>query len=193
MFDLENAINKWLKTLKKNEALEDGYIAELESHLRDEIGNQIKHGTSEEDAFRRAVESIGQPEGLGEEFYKTHTRRLSGRPPWEPPRFMPELIWNYMKIALRRIKRQKGYSFINIFGLAIGIACCILSLLWVQDELSFDRFHKNTDDIYRVISEIHTTDRTTQNARTPNPLGPALKEKYPEIIDFVRFQGFDNW
>ena len=86
MFDLEQAIKKWLKTLRKNEALEDGYIAELESHLRDEIDNQINLGASEEEAFRKAVKSVGQPESIGEEFYKTHTRRLSGRPPWKPPK-----------------------------------------------------------------------------------------------------------
>jgi putative ABC transport system permease protein len=100
---------------------------------------------------------------------------------------------NYLKIALRNIKRQKGYSFINMAGLAIGMACCILLFLWVQDELSFDRFHENADEIYRVISEIHTVDKITHNARTPNPLGPAVKEKYPEIINFIRYQGFAGW
>jgi len=100
---------------------------------------------------------------------------------------------NYLKITLRNIKKHKGFSFINVIGLAIGMAICILMLLWVRDELSFDRFHKNVDKIYRVISEIHTADHISLNARTPNPLGPTLKEKYPEIINFARFQGFDGW
>ncbi len=100
---------------------------------------------------------------------------------------------NYLKVALRNIKKYKAYSFINMAGLAIGMACCILILLWVQDELSFDRFHENADEIYRVVSEIQTADRVTHNARTPNPLGPAVKEKYPEIMNFIRYQGFDGW
>ncbi|HEX9974328.1 MAG TPA: ABC transporter permease [bacterium] len=100
---------------------------------------------------------------------------------------------NYLKIALRNIKKHKGFSFINVTGLAIGMAICILMLLWVRDELSFDRFHENGDQIYRVVSEIHTADHISRNARTPNPLGLTLKAKYPEIINFVRFQGFDQW
>jgi putative ABC transport system permease protein len=57
---------------------------------------------------------------------------------------------NYFKIALRNLARQKGYSFINITGLAIGMACAIFILLWVQDELNFDGFHENKDNIFRV-------------------------------------------
>ena len=55
---------------------------------------------------------------------------------------------NYFKIAIRNIQRHKGYAFINIAGLALGIACCCLILLWVQDELSYDRFHENAKNLY---------------------------------------------
>jgi hypothetical protein len=150
MFDLEKAIREWRKGLAKNEALEDGYIAELESHLRDEIDNQVRLGANEEEAFRKSVESVGQPEGIGEEFYKTYTHRLSGRPPWKPPRFMPELLFNYLKISFRRVKRQKGYSFINITGLAIGLSCCLLIIIYILTELSFDRYHQHSNQIYRL-------------------------------------------
>ena len=190
MFDLEQEIKKWKKTLRKNEGLEDGYITELESHLRDEIDNQIKLGANEEEAFRMAVKSVGQPESIGEEFYKTYTRRSSGRPPWKPPRFMPELIWNYFKVALRKIRRHKGYSFINISGLAIGMACCFFVFLWVQDELSFDRFHSNAKEIYRVLHNPQSTD--IYNSYGSGPLGPALKADYPEIINFTRMFGEAN-
>jgi putative ABC transport system permease protein len=60
------------------------------------------------------------------------------------------MIKNYLKIALRNVKKHKGYSFINIAGLVVGMLCCILILLWVQDELSYDRYHKNADRIYRI-------------------------------------------
>ncbi|MGD8536202.1 MAG: ABC transporter permease [Candidatus Aminicenantes bacterium] len=96
---------------------------------------------------------------------------------------------NYLKIALRNIKRHKGYSFINIVGLAVGMACCILILLWVQDELSYDRFHKNADDIYRVLQDINFADHSTTWAITQGPLGPSLKEDFPEIIDATRITG----
>ena len=190
MFDLEKEIQQWRKGLRKIEALEDGYIAELESHLRDEIDSLILSGESEEEAFEKAIADIGKPNSIGEEFYKSHTRRLSGRAPWKPPRFMPELLWNYTKVALRKIRRHKGYTFINISGLAIGMACCFLVFLWVKDELSFDRFHSNAKEIYRVLLNPQDTDIYHPNG--PGPLGPALKADYPEIINFTRTFGEAN-
>jgi putative ABC transport system permease protein len=187
MFDLDKAIKQWRKNLIKNEALEDGTITELESHLRDEIDNQMEAGANEEEAFKKAIQSVGLPESIGEEFYKTHTRRLSGRPPWKPPRFMPELLWNYVKVALRKIRRHKGYSFISISGLAIGMACCFIVFLWVQDELSFDRFHSNAKEIYRVM--YHPQDTDIYSSYGSGPVGPALEADYPEIINFTRIFG----
>ncbi len=67
---------------------------------------------------------------------------------------------NYLKIALRNVKKHKGYSFINIAGLAIGIACCILILLWVRDELSFDNFHEKAE-----LPEVVDSMRYTQAPR----------------------------
>ena len=96
------------------------------------------------------------------------------------------MFGNYFKIALRNLKRYKGYSFINISGLAIGMACCILILLWVQDELSFDIFHKNAGDLYLTAAHmrINNTDKNWQDC--PPAVGPALKAEYPEILDSVR-------
>jgi len=99
------------------------------------------------------------------------------------------MLNNYLKIALRNIFRHKGYSLITISGLAIGITCCILMLLWVRDELSYDKFHENYNDLYRVVFEKNLGDRITQDARGPNATGPALKEEYPEIINFTRYRG----
>ena len=97
---------------------------------------------------------------------------------------------NYVKTAVRAIKRHKGYSFINIFGLAIGMACCILILLWVQDELSYDRFHANGDDIYRIIKEEYIEGETLWSALTSPPLAHPLKADFSEIILSTRF---GNW
>jgi ABC-type antimicrobial peptide transport system permease subunit len=104
-----------------------------------------------------------------------------------------KMFKNYLLIALRNIKRYKAYSMINITGLAVGMACCILIFLWVQDELNFDRFHKYADDLYRVISEKHVADQVSHNATTPNPIGPTLVEDYPEIINFTRTQIWKGW
>ena len=61
------------------------------------------------------------------------------------------MLRNYLKVAWRNLLRHKGYSFINIFGLAAGLGSCLMMLLWVRDELSYDRFHSNAAAIYRVV------------------------------------------
>ncbi len=90
---------------------------------------------------------------------------------------------NYVKVTLRNIKKHFGYSFINILGLAIGIACCILILLWIQDEISFDRFHENYNDLYATIPQIEDAKYYS------NPLAFAaiFKESFPEVLQTTRF------
>jgi len=91
---------------------------------------------------------------------------------------------NYLKITLRHLQRQKVYSFINLAGLAIGMACAILILLWVRNELSFDRFHGNAKNIYRVVSEWR--ENSTKSAKTPGRLAPTIKAEIPEIVNAAR-------
>lgn len=93
------------------------------------------------------------------------------------------MIKSYFKIALRNLIKSKTYSFVNIFGLAIGLACCLLIFLYIQDELSYDNFHKKSDNIYRILSA-EPGEQTS--ARTPYRLGPKLKNSFPEINQYVR-------
>jgi len=93
---------------------------------------------------------------------------------------------NYLKIALRNFLRHKGYSFINVAGLAVGMTCCILMLLFVQDELSYDRFHVNAERIYRVTSEEKNESAIRRLANTHAPIAPALRAAFPEIAQAVR-------
>ena len=97
------------------------------------------------------------------------------------------MLGNYLKITFRNMKKHKGYSFINIAGLAVGIACTIFILLWVQDELSFDRFHENADRIYRVVAST-SDDGVPTNANGSFGVGPALKKDFPEVIETVRIR-----
>ena len=89
---------------------------------------------------------------------------------------------NYLKIAFRNLLRYKAFSFINIFGLALGMTCSILIMLWVKDELSYNKFHANLDNLYRVIEDQHYPggeDLVLENS--PGPLADALKKEFPEI------------
>jgi putative ABC transport system permease protein len=100
---------------------------------------------------------------------------------------------NYLKIFLRNIKRHKGYSFINISGLAVGMACCILIFLWVKDELSFDRFHENANVIYRVTQHAYDSSGDYFPAAvTPWPLAEALKKDFPGIVESARLRIITN-
>ncbi len=93
------------------------------------------------------------------------------------------MFGNYLKIALRYLTRQKGYSFINITGLAIGMACAIFILLWVQDELNYDGFHENKDNIFRVAALFKEEGNEIYGSDTSAPVAPFLKNNYPEIQD----------
>ncbi len=96
---------------------------------------------------------------------------------------------NYLKIAFRGFIRHKNMTLINIFGLAIGMAVCILLLLWVQDEMSYDNFHRNGDNLYRVIQVGVWNDGETYGSSTiPYSLTPVMQEDYPEIADHVRLR-----
>jgi len=96
------------------------------------------------------------------------------------------MLSNYVKIALRNILRSKLFSFINIFGLAVGLASCLMIFLWVQDELSYDRFHENSDRIFRVERKFDFKDKHGQAPFTSGPFGPALVKDYPEVEDYMR-------
>ncbi len=96
------------------------------------------------------------------------------------------MIRNYLKIAFRHFKRQKGYTFINIAGLAIGMACCILILLWVYDELSFDRYHENADRIYRITYAEEIGGAYDHYAIPPFVAAPTFAAELPEVIAYSR-------
>jgi putative ABC transport system permease protein len=97
------------------------------------------------------------------------------------------MIKNYFKIAFRNIKRYSTHSILNICGLAIGMACAILILLWVQDEWSYDRHFEHADDLYRVIEKQNSPGGgVTLFAPTLSAVAPALKNEYPEIIEYSR-------
>ena len=96
------------------------------------------------------------------------------------------MIKNYFKTALRNLWKSKGFSAINIFGLAIGLACCILMFLFIRNELSFDKFHKGARNIYRVTSIADAPDGKTSLAITPAPWAPLMKKDYPEIKNYLR-------
>lgn len=99
------------------------------------------------------------------------------------------MFQNYFKIAVRNLLRNKAFSFINILGLAIGMTSAILILLWIQNEVSHDRFHSKLDRIYTLNNRDKFNGELWAWSTTPKMLGPTVKQDYPEVEDAVRVNG----
>jgi putative ABC transport system permease protein len=97
---------------------------------------------------------------------------------------------NYLKVAARNMRKHKGYTFINVFGLTMGMTICLLIFLWVRDEMSYDRFHANANRIYRALWEARFGDNEWKIPQVGVPLAEALEKEFPEVERAVRlFQG----
>ncbi len=187
-FDLDKEVKKWSKELAKHPGIEPGYVEEMTSHLLDKIDGLKDSGYSEEKAFQKASELLlDDIEEVAKEFGSARSKRLRNKPNWNENSALFQLLPNYLKIALRNLKRNPVYSFINIFGLSIAISCCILVLLFVIQEFSYDKYHENTDDVYRIVKTRQNSDEEYYSARTQVPLGPGIEATFPEIEQSVRF------
>lgn len=99
------------------------------------------------------------------------------------------MLKNLLKISIRNILRDKAYSIINISGLTIGITCSLFLLMYIVDELSYDRYHANAANIYRIVSDIKEPDNAFTWASTQMPLAEELRDNYHEVVNTVRFFG----
>jgi putative ABC transport system permease protein len=103
------------------------------------------------------------------------------------------MLKNYLTVAFRSLWRNKIHTSINVVGLSLGIACCILIVLFVKDEWTFDTFHSKANRIYRVwAKEDWGINQVFFNTTTPFPMGPALKENFPEVEHHVRINAFNS-
>ncbi len=102
------------------------------------------------------------------------------------------MLKNYIKIAFRNLVRQKGYTFINIFGLATGIICCLFILVYVQDELSYDKYHQKADRIFRIVNAGVIRGNQIEMPLVSGPWGPAMVEEFPEVLKAVRLKPPDS-
>src|SRR5690606_34113782 len=96
------------------------------------------------------------------------------------------MLTNYLKTAFRNLARHRFYAAINILGLAFGLAACWLIVLYAADELSFDRYHRHADRIYRVVQHARWNNNDLHEAPTSAPFAPAMKAEFPEIQEAVR-------
>jgi len=156
----------------------------MESHLRDEIESLVTSGATKQKAFFQTVRTFGEDMKLAFRYNQANWEKVL----LKRTRYAPTLIGNYFKVAIRNLLKRKVYSFTNITGLAVGLTGAILILLYVQQELSYDRHHEHANRIYRVIREIHNDNGPSKVLMpgTSGALAPALKDAFPEIQEAVR-------
>lgn len=134
-------------------------------------------------SFQRIADRVAQQQAdaarqaAGQKIYSPRQKKKSRLPSFS---LMQGMMQNYGKTAWRNLLRNKAFSVVNIAGLAIGMAAAILILLWIQNELSFDRFHKNKERIYQVYSRAAFDGKTESWGGTSMLLAPALQTSYPE-------------
>ncbi len=96
------------------------------------------------------------------------------------------MLRNYLKIALRNLSKHKGYAFINVVGLAIGLACCLLITLYVKYELGYDRYHEKAERIYRLTTEAGISGRITHFSGAASPMAAVMRAEFPEVEQATR-------
>ena len=181
MFDLETAIATWRQSLKYNRAFRPEDLEELERHIRDHVDTATMRGASPEEAFREACSAMGQYGHVESEFRKVYWGTIISQ-----NGLYDEVIWrwtmflNYMRVALRNVKRHPGFALLNVGGLAVGLAVCALIFLFVQHELAYDQFHEKANRTFRVVLQGNI------RLMTSGALAPALRNEFPEVENAVR-------
>src|SRR6187397_3153185 len=124
-------------------------------------------------------------------FFRSMSSSLRSRQRWEKQLILEfiknkRMIKNLLHVALRNFMRDKWYSLLNILGLTIGITFSVFLILYITDELSYDRYNEKADRIYRVASYVKEPDKDTMKwAFCPFPMGPSLSADYPEVEEAV--------
>ncbi|MBN1273522.1 MAG: ABC transporter permease [Candidatus Aminicenantes bacterium] len=140
--------------------------------------------------FDEIYDELWQKKGQGaaKRWYWTQILRLQPSLIKNSIYWSGEMLKNYIKVALRNIKKNKIFSFVNLLGLALGISCSLLIFLYVQHEVSYDRFHDQAEHIYRIVTEWKVEGESHIYQTTAAPVAPALLNDYPEVQKAVRIK-----
>ncbi|MEM1095932.1 MAG: ABC transporter permease [Bacteroidota bacterium] len=197
MFNLDHALAAWRRSLRFNRAFSRDDLDELEAHLRDYIEALQDEGHDDEAAFRHDLDRLGLRHDMETEYRKVRwTRPKRHQTLFNTLHWHAVMIKNYFKIALRTLYKEKSYAFINIFGLAVGLAVCLLLFLFVRNEWTYDQFHPKVDQLYRIHAvSVDESGQLNESGNTAHPLAlaPALEAEVPGVEAAIRVRGFDYY
>ncbi len=194
MFDLDKSLAAWRQAYNKQQAFSADDLDELEQHVRDQVAALTNGGMAPADAFNQAMREMGGQENAIREYDKVFWAKAR-----RENRLQSVLQWrlgmlkNYMFVALRTMRKQKVYTALNIVGLAVGIACFVLIIRFVQYEFSFDRFFPAHEDIYRITKQTpgDVYLGTDHFALTQAPLASVMMAELPEVSYATSFEYSD--
>lgn len=187
-FSLPHALAAWRRSYEYRPGMSADDLDELACHLLDEMETRTAAGWEEEAAFRAAVQALGVAAETGDAYRTVHWAKLKHRRQFgRHLASEASMFWNNLRLTLRTLKKQRLYTGLNVAGLALSLACCLLIALFIAFELSYDRFHENADRIYRVVQARTVGQETTSTVTTPVALAEALESRLPGIEVATRF------
>ncbi len=168
-----------IKDLTARGIIIEGVQSELIDHICSAVEDQMENGQRFTEAYHHILKDFGSTSGLRETQLQT----------WKAENYKPNImIRNYLVIGLRNLRKQGFYSAINIFGLAVGVAVCIIIALYVTDELSYDKYNTKAHRIYRVDADVKFGGNHFTMAFRSAPEAQTLVQNYPEVESAVRFR-----
>lgn len=173
-----------IKDLHYRGLVYEGLEGELTDHICSAVEVEMANGKRFIEAYHNVLRSFGHTSGLRE--VQKQTLGIENKN-------TKIMLKNYLTIALRNLRKQSFYSLINIAGLAIGIAACLVIVLFVIDELSYDKYNTKASRIYRLNNEIKYGDNHFQIATSAAPTAHTLLQDYPEIESTVRFRSYGSY
>jgi putative ABC transport system permease protein len=162
----------------------EGFSEEVIDHVCSAVEAEMDKGKRFYDAYQEVLKSFGNNAGLQKTQYQTL------RSENQKTKIM---LRNYFTIAWRNLRRHSFYSLINVIGLAIGVAACLIIVLFINDELNYDTYNKKADRIYRIAADVKFGGNEFKMAYRSAPEANALMNDYPEIESTVRFRSSGSY
>ena len=190
MFDLEKALATWRHQFRDSRTFSKKDLDEMERHLRDQVDDLVAAGATPEAAFREAVAEMGGLVEAQSEYGKVYWQKIrrQGKVRHELG-IWRAMLMNYFKLAYRNLLRNKVPATINIVGLSIALACCVVVYTFLAAWHSMDSYHENGERIFLALHDVEREHQVETWGRMPMPIGPALERDFPQVERTVRV----NW